>query len=105
MRAMGAATTWWLERIAADGTPLAVPLRPLPFCIGRDDGNELVVVAPGVSRRHARLDLQGDTLVLTDLGSTNGTWVNRARIEGARALAVHDIVHVGDAEFRVRRAD
>jgi EAL domain-containing protein (putative c-di-GMP-specific phosphodiesterase class I) len=105
MRAMGAATTWWLERIAADGTPLAVPLRPLPFRIGRDDDNELVVVASGVSRRHARLDLQGDTLVLTDLGSTNGSWVNRSRIEGPRALSVHDIVHLGAAEFRVRRAD
>jgi EAL domain-containing protein (putative c-di-GMP-specific phosphodiesterase class I) len=105
MRAMGAATTWWLERIAADGTPLAVPLRPLPFRIGRDDDNQLVVIAPGVSRHHARLDLQRGALVLTDLGSTNGTWVNRSRIEGPRALAVHDIVHVGDAEFRVRRAD
>ncbi|HUP07088.1 MAG TPA: EAL domain-containing protein [Caldimonas sp.] len=102
---MGASSTWWLERIAADGTPLAVPLRPLPFRIGRDDDNELVVVAPGVSRRHARLDLRDDTLVLTDLRSTNGTWVNRARLEGPRALAVHDIVHIGDAEFRVRRAD
>src|SRR5689334_8280730 len=105
MRAMGAATTWWLERIAADGTPLAVPLRPLPFRIGRDDDNALVVVAPGVSRHHASLDLQGDTLVLADLGSTNGTWVNRVRIDGARSLRVHDIVHVGAAEFRVRRAD
>ena len=102
---MGAPSTWWLERIAADGTPLAVPLRPLPFRIGREDDNELVVIAPGVSRRHARLELRGDALVLTDLGSTNGTWVNRTRLDRPRALAVHDIVHIGDAEFRVRRAD
>jgi EAL domain-containing protein (putative c-di-GMP-specific phosphodiesterase class I) len=101
---MGQPSSWWLERIAADGSPLAVPLHPLPFTIGRETDNALVLTAPGVSRHHARFELRGEALVLADLGSTNGTWVNRGRLEAPRALAEHDIVHIGlHAEFRVRR--
>ena len=97
-------SSWWLERIAADGSPLVVSLQALPFTIGRELDNALVLTAPGVSRHHARLELHGDTLVLADLGSTNGTWVNRTRLEAPQALAEHDIVHIGlHAEFRVRR--
>ncbi|HWK82444.1 MAG TPA: FHA domain-containing protein, partial [Caldimonas sp.] len=102
---MAAKTSWWLERIAADGSPLAVPVHALPFGIGRDDDNELVLVAPGVSRKHARLTADADRLVLTDLGSVNGSFVNRVRLAAPCALAESDIVHIGSAELRIRRAD
>lgn len=102
---MAAKTSWWLERIAADGSPLAVPVHALPFGIGRDDDNELVLVAPGVSRKHARLTADADRLVLTDLGSVNGSFVNRVRLAAPCALSESDIVHIGSAELRVRRAD
>jgi EAL domain-containing protein (putative c-di-GMP-specific phosphodiesterase class I) len=101
---MASPSGWWLERIAADGSPLAVPVDPLPFTMGRELDNALVLTAPGVSRHHARLELRGEALVLADLGSTNGTWVNRMRLEAPQAVAEHDIVHIGlHAEFRVRR--
>src|SRR5664279_5887671 len=104
---MSAKASWWLERIAADGSALAVPVHALPFGIGRDEDNELVLIASGVSRKHARLTLEGDRkrLVLTDLGSTNGCFVNRVRVDAPRALAESDIVHIGSAEFRIRHAD
>src|SRR6478735_4502864 len=80
---MSAKAAWWLERIAADGSALAVPVQALPFGIGRDEDNGLVLVASGVSRRHATLALDPGSgqLVLFDLGSTNGSYVNRAKVE------------------------
>ena len=67
---MSAKAAWWLERIAADGSALAVPVQAVPFGIGRDDDNGLVLVTAGVSRRHASLELDASTgrLVLLDLG-------------------------------------
>ena len=104
---MAAKAAWWLERIAADGSPLAVPVHGLPFCIGRDEDNELVVIAPGVSRKHAQLTLDAGSgrLLLTDLGSMNGSFVNRVRVAGSRLLDESDIVHLGSAELRLRRSD
>jgi len=104
---MSAKAAWWLERIAADGSALAVPVQDLPFGIGRDEENGLVLVASGVSRRHASLALDPDSgqLLLSDLGSTNGCYVNRAKVDSPRLLDEGDIVHIGSAEIRIRRAD
>ena len=104
---MSAKAAWWLERIAADGSALAVPVQAVPFGIGRDEDNGLVLVASGVSRRHATLALDPGSgqLVLSDLGSTNGSYVNRAKVETSCLLDEGDIVHIGSAEFRIRRAD
>ena len=104
---MSAKAAWWLERIGADGSALAVPVHILPFGIGRDEENGLVLVVSGVSRRHASLSLDSGTgrLLLADLGSTNGCYVNRARVEAPRLLEEGDIVHIGSAELRIRRAD
>jgi len=104
---MSAKAAWWLERIAADGSALAVPVQAVPFGIGRDEENGLVLVASGVSRRHASLALDPGSgqLVLSDLGSTNGSYVNRAKVETSCLLDEGDIVHIGSAEFRIRRAD
>jgi EAL domain-containing protein (putative c-di-GMP-specific phosphodiesterase class I) len=104
---MSAKAAWWLERIAADGSAQAVPVQALPFGIGRDEENGLVLVASGVSRRHATLALDPGSgqLVLSDLGSTNGSYVNRAKVETSCLLDEGDIVHIGSAEFRIRRAD
>ena len=104
---MSAKAAWWLERIAADGSALAVPVQAVPFGIGRDEDNGLVLVASGVSRRHATLALDPGSgqLVLSDLGSTNGSYVNRTKVETSCLLDEGDIVHIGSAEFRIRRAD
>ena len=96
---------WILETVAADGSHVSYDVDRLPFRIGRDAGNELVVPALGLSRHHAELD--GDIsgrLRLTDLGSTNGTFVNRERIEGSVLLEANDVLHFGHAEFRLAEA-
>ena len=95
-------TPWFLESIVADGSRVTHRIDRLPFSVGRDAGNDLTIEAAGLSRRHA--ELQSDStggLLLVDLGSTNGTFVNRERVEGARPLAPNDIIHFCHAEFRL----
>jgi len=48
-----------------------------------------------VSGRHAAVFRQGEVWVLRDLGSTNGTWVNGARLKGDRVLAPNDVLRFG----------
>ena len=93
---------WFLEGVAADGSHVTHEISVAPFRVGRDATNELALVAPGLSRRHAELVRgDGDGLRLMDLGSTNGTYVNRTRVEGSCVLAENDIIHFGNAEFRL----
>ncbi len=68
--------------------------------IGRVDTNDLVLAHPSVSRHHARLSiLPGDTTLLIDLGSLNGTFVNGQQIK-ERRLADQDRVNIGMFELK-----
>jgi len=95
-------TPWFLESVAADGSRVTHRIDHLPFSVGRDVGNDLTIEARGLSRRHAELQ-SDDTggLLVVDLGSTNGTFVNHERLAGPRALAPNDIIHFCHAEFRL----
>lgn len=95
-------TPWFLESIVAGGSRVTHRIDRLPFSVGRDAGNDLTIEAAGLSRRHA--ELQADDaggLLLVDLGSTNGTFVNHERLAAPRALAPNDIIHFCSAEFRL----
>lgn len=95
-------TPWFLESMAADGSRVTHRIERLPFSVGRDAGNDLTIEGAGLSRHHAELrsdDAGG--LVLVDLASTNGTFVNRERLVDPRPLAPNDIIHFCNAEFRL----
>jgi len=62
--------------------------------IGRHAENDIVIDHMGVSGRHARIDLEGQAIVLTDLQSTNGTFVNGKRVERAE-LRPNDWITIG----------
>jgi len=64
--------------------------------IGRDSTNEITINDAEISRRHARLTLQGGKYVLEDLGSTNGTFVNGQRLAGPRVLKAGEVVSFGE---------
>ena len=66
------------------------------FTIGREAGNDLVIEDPQVSRRHARLTRQGNSYLLEDLGSTNGTFVNGSRVTTPVLLAHNDLIGLAD---------
>ncbi len=55
-----------------------------------------------VSGRHAAITIKDDMLCLTDLGSTNGTYVNGKRITGSVTINEEDLIHFAEAPFRVR---
>ncbi len=62
--------------------------------IGRDIGCHVVIDHPSVSARHARVKQDDNGLHLTDLGSTNGTFVNDDKVVDCQ-LAHQDWVHIG----------
>jgi EAL domain-containing protein (putative c-di-GMP-specific phosphodiesterase class I) len=101
--AAGAAASWVLEsRVGEDGSLQRTPLHPLPFRIGRAAGLQLVLPSARVSKTHAEIYSDGLTLRVRDLGSRNGTFVNRLPAADA-PLHESDVLHVGDYEFRVAR--
>ncbi len=65
--------------------------------VGRDPSNEIVISDPQVSRQHARITRQGKLVVIEDLGSTNGTFVNGMRLTGPHVMANGDVIGLGDA--------
>jgi pSer/pThr/pTyr-binding forkhead associated (FHA) protein len=66
---------------------------------GRGDTAEIRLADPFASSRHARVYRQGKILVIEDLGSTNGTYLNEELLDGQRPLHPGDHVRIGDSEF------
>ena len=99
------ATRWCLESTDDGGRSLErVPIQNLPFRIGRLDELDLTLPFQSISKRHAELHINNDALTLTDLASTNGTFVNRRRVEQEDVtLQEGDILHFAEIEFRVGR--
>jgi predicted component of type VI protein secretion system len=67
---------------------------PVPVTIGREEGNSLRLNDERVSRFHAKVQIDGDDYILTDLESTNGTRVNGTTVQ-IRRLRIGDRVGVG----------
>ena len=67
--------------------------------LGRGDMAEIRLSDPFASSRHARVYEQGRILVVEDLGSTNGTYLNEELLDGPRPLHPGDRVRIGDSEF------
>lgn len=71
--------------------------------IGRGMENELVLAHDDVSRLHARLLVRGDKFTVEDLKSTNGTYINDAKIEKKTNLGEADELRMGPFRLRVHR--
>jgi hypothetical protein len=67
--------------------------------LGRGEEAEIRLQDPFASGRHARVYEQGGILVLEDLGSTNGTYLNEELLDGPRPLHPGDRVRIGDSEL------
>ena len=74
----------------------AYPLDKGEMFLGRDLSNDIVINDPEISRRHARLFVQGNSYILEDLGSTNGTFVNGQRLMGPNVLRPGDVITFGE---------
>jgi hypothetical protein len=71
--------------------------------LGRGDQADIRLEDGFASARHARLIPQGDVMVLEDLGSTNGTYLNGEPLRGPQPLHAGDRIRIGDTEFSFER--
>jgi hypothetical protein len=85
--------------VSGDGR--TYPLAIGSTVIGRGDQATLRLPDVGISRRHARIDYDGSQVVLTDLGSTNGSMVNGQRVT-AVALNPGDMIQIGTTTLTFR---
>lgn len=96
---------WFLEGyIEPDSVVRRVTLEHFPTVVGRKAGLLLAGASDNMSRYHAELMVHDDRLVVRDLGSKNGTFVNRERTASEAVLEPGDVIHFADAEFRVGAA-
>lgn len=72
-----------------------------PARIGRDADNDVKLTDPEASRRHALIEIQDGNLVVSDLGSSNGTWVDERRIAGPTILSPGNQLRIGDTIFEL----
>ncbi len=77
----------------------------LPTTIGRGRGVTLTLPHPLVSRKHCEIFAGDGTLLVRDLGSLNGTFVNNQRIEGDAELPSGELLTVGTVTFRAEYDD
>lgn len=78
-----------------------IPLATRKFLIGREQDCQLRPSSDRVSRHHCAITVDDYTVRIRDMGSTNGTFVNGAKIEGTTALNSGDRIQVGNLVFEV----
>ena len=77
-----------------------------PLSIGRSPNCDIVIQDPAVtgSHEHARVSLDDEDLVIEDMRSTDGTFVNKRQISAPTYLKAGDTIQIGDTHIEVRHA-
>jgi diguanylate cyclase (GGDEF)-like protein len=86
---------WLLTLRGPSSSPDEIKIKPGNNTIGRKPDNDIVIADESASRNHAEIYCHDDLLVICDMKSTNGTFVNRERINGPRALKPEDQIRIG----------
>ncbi|HYH99267.1 FHA domain-containing protein [Hyalangium sp.] len=84
------------------GAGQLIPVKQGPLIIGRASACDLRLQHPSISRRHAQLVRQGEHFVLRDMGSQNGTFVNRTKVSSDQDVRIGDEISLGNAVLRLR---
>ena len=93
---------WELSGGLSPNTPVQrIPVAAQPFTIGREFENSLCLAHPTISRRHAELMLVDKDLLVRDLASRNGTYLNGRRVDNFERLQDGDMLQFGAAVFTV----
>ena len=97
-------TTWLLSGQVEENAPIRdIPISVIPFLIGRKSSAALRIPSPTVSNVHAEFVECDGHLVLQDLHSTNGTYVNGERILAEKQLYEGDLIQFANVVFRLKR--
>lgn len=88
---------WNLTVRSPGGEPRQYPLHPGNNTLGRMSGNDIVILDSSASRYHAQVvfDPSKESIIVQDLGSTNGTYVNHERLTTPQSIGVNDIIRIG----------
>lgn len=73
--------------------------------VGRVDDNTFPIPEPSVSSHHAEILLRGGEVVVRDLNSTNGTFINGHQVSGEGVVKPGQILRLGQVEMRLEAAD
>ncbi len=100
-------STWMLVLRSLDGKPREYPIHTGRTTLGRRADNDIVIADLSASRLHAEVlyDFETDQLSVRDLGSTNGTFVNRDRLVGPRQLNSRDTIRIGEHLISVFKSE
>ena len=98
------AELWYLAELSkAQGAIRRIPIHTSPFTVGRRPDQHLFLESRAVSSRHAEIATIDQGLQVTDLGSTNGTFVNGQRIQRPAELSENDLIQFAERAFRINR--
>lgn len=96
---------WILTLRSPNNKPREFPLKPEANTIGRRKDNDIVISDEAASRQHAQiyLDTKTNSVTVRDLGSKNGTFVNRRRLGKKHDLKLNpnDVVRIGSYELEL----
>ena len=94
---------WFLSGQVDDSEPnRQYTIHTLPFSIGRRSDSSLHLPLGCISKNHAEILDAGDgSLILRELGSTNGTFVNGEQVQGEIKIKENDLIHFAAVVFRV----
>ena len=96
---------WFLEGTVSPGGRLThTSIAKEQFIIGRGTTADLRLASRSVSKVHSELTIAGDVVVVQDCGSTNGTFVNGARVTQGTPVGDGDLIQFADVEFRLLKS-
>jgi len=97
---------WFLSGPLSSSEPTRhIPIQASPFRVGRQHDLEICIEHPTVSACHAEIIEQDNALVIHDLQSTNGTYVNGARLHHSATAQEDDLIQFAEVAFKVRKQD
>jgi adenylate cyclase len=98
---------WYATVRSSDREPKEHLVKVGKMVIGRMNDCEIIVDDVSASRRHAELNLNPskDQVTVTDLNSTNGTFVNRQRVIGPHPLQHNDAIRIGQVTITITRVE
>jgi pSer/pThr/pTyr-binding forkhead associated (FHA) protein len=79
-----------------------IPVRPIPFLIGRGAKCHLRPASPVVSKSHCAIVIRDNKVFVQDLESTNGTFINDRQIKGEVEVKNEDCLTIGPLAFALR---